>query len=133
MYPLAEAKKGFDEVIYLDSVYEDRIEEIGSANLFVYHNGILKTPKVSGSILKGVTRDSVCKIASDIFKIEVQETDIFLKDLFNADEVFCTGTAVQITPVGQIITIRLFTNTAMEHRANNTKTENFNSDSKWRN
>ena len=46
LYPLAQAKKeGFDEVIYLDSVYEDRIEEIGSANLFVYHNGILKTPK----------------------------------------------------------------------------------------
>ena len=100
---MAKAKEeGFDEVIYLDAVNENRIEEIGSANLFVYHDGILKTPKVSGSILKGVTRDSVCRIASDMLKIEVQETDVFLKDLFDADEVFCTGTAVQITPVGSI-------------------------------
>ena len=97
LFPLAKAKEdGFDEVIYLDAINEDRIEEIGSANLFVYHDGILKTPKVSGSILKGVTRDSVCSIASEILKIEVQETDVFLTDLFNADEVFCTGTAVQI-------------------------------------
>ena len=103
LFPLAKAKKeGYDEVIYLDSVSEDRIEEIGSANLFIYQNGILKTPNVSGSILKGVTRDSVCKIASKILGIKVEETDIFLPDLFEAEEVFCTGTAVQITPVGKI-------------------------------
>ena len=103
LFPLAEAKKkGYDEVIYLDSVSEDRIEEIGSANLFIYQNGILKTPKVSGSILRGVTRDSVCKIASNILGMKVEETDIFLSDLFEAEEVFCTGTAVQITPVGKI-------------------------------
>ena len=112
LFPLAKAKEeGFDEVIYLDAVNEDRIEEIGSANLFVYHNGILKTPKISGSILKGVTRDSVCRIASEILKIEVQEADVFLTDLFNADEVFCTGTAVQITPVGSIA----FNNTTYEY------------------
>ena len=53
LFPLVKAKEeGFDEVIYLDAVNEDRIEEIGSANLFVYHEGILKTPKINGSILK---------------------------------------------------------------------------------
>ncbi|MAL64728.1 MAG: branched chain amino acid aminotransferase [Candidatus Marinimicrobia bacterium] len=103
LFPLAKAKEqGFDEVIYLDAISGDRIEEIGSANIFVYHNGILKTPNVSGSILDGVTRDSVCKIATEILELEVQETDIFLSDLFSADEVFCTGTAVQITPVGTV-------------------------------
>ena len=103
LFPLKQAKKeGFDEVIYLDSASEDRIEEIGSANLFIYHDGILKTPNVSGSILKGVTRDSVCKIAFEILGIKVEETDIFLPDLFEAEEVFCTGTAVQITPVGRV-------------------------------
>jgi branched-chain amino acid aminotransferase len=70
--------------------------------LFIYHDGILKTPNVSGSILKGVTRDSVCKIALEILDIKVEETDISLSDLFEAEEVFCTGTAVQITPVGRI-------------------------------
>ena len=103
LFPLVKAKKeGFDEVIYLDSISEHKIEEIGSANLFIYHDGVLKTPNVSGSILKGVTRDSVCKIASEILDIEVEETDISLPDLFEAEEVFCTGTAVQITPVGRI-------------------------------
>ena len=116
LFPMAKAKEeGFDEVIYLDSVNEDRIEEIGSANLFAYHDGILKTPKISGSILKGVTRDSVCKIASEILKLEVQETDVFLTDLFNADEVFCTGTAVQITPVGSIT----YNNTIYEYNNKN--------------
>ena len=86
----------------MDSISEDRIEEIGSANLFIYHDGILKTPNVSGSILKGVTRDSVCEIASEILDIKVEETNISLSDLFEAEEVFCTGTAVQITPVGRI-------------------------------
>ena len=57
-----------------------------------------------------MTRDSVCRIASEILKIEFQETDVFLTDLFNADEVFCTGTAVQITPVGSIA----FNNTTYE-------------------
>ncbi len=103
LFPLEIAKKeGFDEVIYLDSVSEDRIEEMGSANLFIYKEGVLKTPKISGSILDGVTRDSVCKIASETLGIRVEETDIFLTDLFDAEEVFCTGTAVQITPVGKI-------------------------------
>ena len=103
LLPLDKAKReGFDEVIYLDPINEKKIEEIGSANLFIYHDGILKTPNLSGSILKGVTRDSVCKIASEILDIKVKETDIFLSDLFEAEEVFCTGTAVQITPVGRI-------------------------------
>jgi len=103
LYPLSKAKQeGFDEVIYLDSITEDRIEEIGSANLFIYNQGVLKTPKLSGTILDGVTRDSVCKIGSDMLGLKVEETDIFLKDLFEAEEVFCTGTAVEVTPIGKV-------------------------------
>ena len=103
LFPMIKAKQqGYDEVVYLDSVNENRIEEIGSANLFIYKNGILKTPKLSGSILDGITRNSVINIASKILKIEVEETNIFLNDLFEADEVFCTGTAVVVTPVGKI-------------------------------
>tara|TARA_B100000959_G_scaffold278634_2_gene337327 strand:+ start:2069 stop:3106 length:1038 start_codon:yes stop_codon:yes gene_type:complete len=103
LYPLTMAKKeGFDEVIYLDSVDGERVEELGSANLFICKDGIIKTPKLSGSILDGVTRDSVCRIASDILGIQVEETDIYLRDMLEADEVFCTGTAVIVTPVGRI-------------------------------
>ena len=103
LYPLTQAKKeGFDEVIYLDSVDGNKVEELGSANLFIYKNGILKTPKLSGSILDGVTRDSICQIASKILGIKVEEIDISIDELLTADEVFCTGTAVVVTPVGSI-------------------------------
>lgn len=103
LYPLAMAKKeGFDEVIYLDATNGNRIEELGSANIFIYSNKKLKTPKLSESILEGVTRDSVCKIASDILGIEVEETDISIDDLLEADEVFCTGTAVVVASIGKI-------------------------------
>ena len=103
LYPLSLAKKeGFDEVIYLDSVNGKKIEELGSANLFIYSNGKLKTPKLSGSILDGVTRNSICNISSEILGIEVEETDIYIDDILTADEVFCTGTAVVVTPVGKI-------------------------------
>ena len=52
--------------------------------------------------MDGVTRDSICKIGSEILNLPVEETDIFLEDLFEAEEVFCTGTAVEVTPVGKV-------------------------------
>lgn len=103
LYPLTKAKKeGYDEVIYLDSVDGQRIEELGSANLFICKDGAIKTPKLSGSILDGVTRNSVCRIAKDVLGIKVEETDIHLDELLEADEVFCTGTAVVVAPVGKV-------------------------------
>ena len=103
LYPLTKAKKeGYDEVIYLDSVDGQRIEELGSANLFICKDGVIKTPKLSGSILDGVTRNSVCRIANDVLGIKVEETDIHLDELLEADEVFCTGTAVVVAPVGKV-------------------------------
>ena len=103
LYPLTKAKKeGYDEVIYLDSVDGQSIEELGSANLFICKDGVIKTPKLSGSILDGVTRNSVCRIAKDVLGIKVEETDIHLDELLEADEVFCTGTAVVVAPVGKV-------------------------------
>ena len=103
LYPLTKAKKeGYDEVIYLDSVDGQRIEELGSANLFICKDGVIKTPKLSGSILDGVTRNSVCRIAKDVLGIKVEETDVHLDELLEADEVFCTGTAVVVAPVGKV-------------------------------
>ena len=103
LLPLTIAKKrGYDEVIYLDAVDGNRIEELGSANIFICKNGVIKTPKLGRSILAGITRDSVCKIVTDIMEMELLETDIYIKDLLEADEVFCTGTAVVVAPVGKI-------------------------------
>ena len=103
LYPLMEAKNaGFDEVVYLDTKEEKHVEEVGSANLFIYKDAMIKTPALSGSILDGVTRNSVCQIASKLLNIPVEETDIDIDDVLMADEVFCTGTAVVVTPVGEI-------------------------------
>jgi branched-chain amino acid aminotransferase len=103
LFPLTEAKKeGFDEVIYLDAAREEIIEEVGSANLFIFQKGKIKTPSLSGSILGGVTRDSVCSVSRKILKIPVEETDIYVRDIESADEVFCTGTAVVVCPIGKV-------------------------------
>ena len=103
LYPLIEAKKeGFDEVIYLDANNNKTVEELGSANLFVCKDGIIKTPSLDGSILDGVTRNSVCKIAENMMGMKVVQTKVYIDDLYDADEIFCTGTAVVVTPVGKI-------------------------------
>jgi len=103
LFSLMEAKaEGFDENIYLDAKDEKFVEELGSANVFIYKDGVLKTPALNGSILGGITRESVCQVASDILGITVKETEITVNDLLGAEEVFCTGTAVVVTPVGKI-------------------------------
>jgi len=105
LYPRQLAiEGGFDEVIYLNASNENLIEELGSANLFALKGNVLKTPRLAGSILPGVTRDSVIKIAQDKLGIDVQETDLTLDEVLYADEVFCTGTAVVVTPIGKICT-----------------------------
>ena len=89
LYPLLDAKsKGFDEVIYLDAKNENQVEETSSANIFVVKNNILKTPALKGSILEGVTRDSIITIAKHVHKLDVIEDVITVHDLINADEVF---------------------------------------------
>ena len=103
LYALKEAKdEGFDEVIYLDAAEEKFIEEVGSANIFIVKNDKILTPPLAGSILEGVTRDSVCIVADKILKIPVKEVKLTIKDLINADEVFCTGTAVIVSPIGKL-------------------------------
>jgi branched-chain amino acid aminotransferase len=103
LLPLIEAKNsGFDEVIYLNAKDEKFVEEVGSANLFILTENTIKTPKLDGSILPGITRDSVITLAKDTLGLEVLETNVTLTELYDADEVFCTGTAVVVTPVGSI-------------------------------
>ena len=105
LYPGSQAKsKGFNDMIYVHAKNEKIIEEMGAANLFILSDGELLTPKLGGSILDGVTRDSVIRIASDMLNLKVRETDIEIDRLLSADEVFCCGTAVTVTGVGRIST-----------------------------
>ncbi len=89
LYPGSQAKsKGFNDMIYVHAKNEKIIEEMGAANLFILSDGELLTPKLGGSILDGVTRDSVIRIASDMLNLKVRETDIEIDRLLSADEVF---------------------------------------------
>ena len=103
LLPGTSAKsEGYNDVIYLRAADENCIEEMGSANLFAIIGNVLKTPKLGGSILPGVTRNSVLKIADEILGLKVEEGDLTIDELLNADEVFCSGTAVVVTPIGKV-------------------------------
>ncbi|MBZ4322950.1 branched-chain amino acid aminotransferase [Streptomyces huiliensis] len=105
------AEKGCDQVVWLDAVERRWIEEMGGMNLyFVYGNRIV-TPELTGSLLPGITRASLLRIASDL-GYEVAEGRISVDDWRNANadgsltEVFACGTAAVITPVGSVKSAR---------------------------
>ncbi|PIN08364.1 Branched chain aminotransferase BCAT1, pyridoxal phosphate enzymes type IV superfamily [Handroanthus impetiginosus] len=93
--------RGFSDVLYLDSVNKRNIEEVSSCNIFILKGNVLSTPAINGTILEGVTRKSIMDIASDL-GYQVEESCIPIEELIDADEVFCTGTAVGVAPVGSI-------------------------------
>ncbi|MFW6138821.1 MAG: branched-chain amino acid aminotransferase [Spirochaetota bacterium] len=95
-------ENGYHEVLYLDSRTSTYIEEVGSANFFMLKDGVVSTPRLGGSVLPGITRDSVLTIARDRFNLIPQERDIRYDEAFSADELFCTGTAAVITPIAAV-------------------------------
>ena len=95
-----EAKQnGYDEGILLDST--GMVSEGAGENIFMVKDGNLYTPPLSSSILDGITRDAVIKIAESL-KLNVTETKIPREQLYIADELFFTGTAVEITPIKSV-------------------------------
>lgn len=99
--PLKEAKaKGYAELIYLD-VTSRYIEEVGAANFFCVKDDVLYTPELTGTILPGITRDSIMKLAASL-GYQVKEKKIDVDFCLSADEAFCCGTAAVISPVGSI-------------------------------
>ena len=103
MLPSGQAKKqGFAEVIYLDAAEEKFIEEVGAANFFAIYGNKLITPKLTGSILPGITRDSVLFLAKNKLGMEIEERRISIDEALKADEIFCAGTAAIISPIGSI-------------------------------
>ena len=103
MLPSGNAKKkGFAEIIYLDAAEEKYVEEVGAANFFAIIDGKIITPKLTGSILPGITRDSVMHIAKEKLGMDIEERRISIDEVMKADEVFCAGTAAIISPIGSI-------------------------------
>src|SRR5699024_11091291 len=99
--------KGFSQVLWLDGVERKYVEEVGSMNIFFKINGEVVTPELKGSILPGVTRDSVINMLKH-WDIPVVERKIAMQEVYDAhktgelEEVFGTGTAAVISPVGQL-------------------------------
>jgi len=92
-------EKGYDEAIMLN--LQGTVAEGSGENLFIVKGKTLATTSDESGALKGITQDSIKTIARDL-GFAVEERRITLHDLFNADEVFFTGTAAEVTPIRQI-------------------------------
>ena len=99
---------GCAQVLWLDGVERKYIEEVGSMNIFFKIGGKLITPKLQGSILSGITRKSVLELAPKL-GYEVHERPLSMEEVLEAhkkgtlEEVFGSGTAAVISPVGHLV------------------------------
>lgn len=104
----AEAKKeGYVQVLWLDGVERKYIEEVGAMNVFFKIKGEIVTPALEGSILPGITRDSVIQLLKK-WDVPVSERKVSVEELYEAhangtlEEAFGTGTAAVISPIGEL-------------------------------
>ncbi len=99
--------RGFSQVLWLDALERKYVEEVGTSNIFFVIGDELITPPLGGTILPGITRDSVLRLAAD-WGIPVQERRISIDEVAEASEngtlqeVFGSGTAAVISPVGEL-------------------------------
>ncbi len=105
-YDLA-AKAGYTQVLWLDACERRYVEEVGTSNIFFVLDDTLVTPPLAGSILGGITRDSVIKLVRS-WDMKVEERPIAIDEVLAAAqdgrlrEAFATGTAAVISPVGEL-------------------------------
>lgn len=101
-------RRGHDQVVFLDAVEHRWIEELGGMNIFfVFDDGGILTPPLTGTILPGITRDSILTLARDA-GLTVRE-ELYAIDQWRADaasgrivETFACGTAAVVTPIGNV-------------------------------
>ena len=108
LLPAEEAKKkGFTQVLWLDGIENRYVEEVGTMNIFFVIDGGLVTPPLEGSILGGVTRETVLELGRS-WGIPVTERRITIDEVLaetrrgKLTEIFGTGTAAVISPVGWV-------------------------------
>jgi branched-chain amino acid aminotransferase len=94
------AENGYDEAILLS--HDGHVAEGSAENIFLVRRGVLLTPDPSQNVLEGVTRRSILEIARDELGLQTVERSIDRGELYSADEVFFSGTAVGICAVGSI-------------------------------
>jgi branched-chain amino acid aminotransferase len=104
---LEAKKKGFEQVLWLDGVHHRYVEEVGAMNMFFTYGDVVVTAPLTGSILGGITRDSVMQLAGSLgFRLEERVIDIddLIRDVRSGrvTEAFGSGTAAVITPVSHL-------------------------------
>ena len=92
-------KAGYDEAILLNA--NGMVSEATGENIFRVANGILSTPPASAGILRGVTRDTVIQLATDL-GIVFHRSEVAREELYTSDELFLCGTAAEITPIREV-------------------------------
>lgn len=92
-------KAGYEEAILLDD--HGFVCEGTGENLFIVREGIIHTPPLSSSLLDGINRRSAIQIARDL-GYEVVERNLSRAELYLADELYCTGTAAELTPIREV-------------------------------
>ncbi|GAA4899273.1 branched-chain amino acid aminotransferase [Streptomyces coeruleoprunus] len=101
------AAKGCDQVVWLDALEHKWVEEMGGMNLYFVYGDKIVTPELTGSLLAGITRDSLLRVARDLGYTSEEgriSTEQWKRDTENGTltEVFACGTAAVITPVGTV-------------------------------
>ncbi|MFJ7952375.1 branched-chain amino acid aminotransferase [Lysinibacillus sp. NPDC096418] len=100
-------QEGYSQTLWLDGKEHRYIEEVGSMNIFFKINGTVITPALNGSILPGITRDSMIQVLKSK-NIPIEERRISIDEVVEAchngtlEEAFGTGTAAVISPVGEL-------------------------------
>lgn len=92
-------KNGYDEAIMLNT--QGYVAEGSGENIFRVKNGVLSTPPATAGVLRGITRDTVLKLAEEM-GIRTERTNITREELYTSDELFFTGTAAEITPIREV-------------------------------
>ncbi|PKN33705.1 MAG: branched chain amino acid aminotransferase [Deltaproteobacteria bacterium HGW-Deltaproteobacteria-19] len=103
----AAQEKGYTQVLWLDAVHKKYVEEVGTSNIFFIIGDELVTPPLGGTILPGITRDSVIQLARS-WGIPVMERPVTMEEVIIASErgllkeAFASGTAAIVSPIGQM-------------------------------
>jgi branched-chain amino acid aminotransferase len=92
--------RGCDEAVFLN--LEGRIAEGPGENIFIYKNGVLKTNDISESVLEGITRSTILELARDA-GIKTKVGPIRKDEMLGADEVFFSGTAVEVVAITEVV------------------------------
>jgi branched-chain amino acid aminotransferase len=93
-------RAGFDEVIVLNQ--DGHVSEGSAANIFLYRNGEWATPPITDNVLEGITRRTIIQLMREELNMKIVERTIDRTEIYLADEMFFSGTGVQISAITRV-------------------------------